>query len=111
MPTIPMHFCAEPNCPHLVSSRYCPEHASAYEHARGNYTFRRLYRTARWARLRALVLNEEPLCPECMADGLITPCTDVHHHKQKATEQNFFDRANLQALCHEHHSRHTQRGE
>lgn len=110
MPTIPMHFCAEPNCSHLVTSRYCPEHASAYEHARTNYAFRRLYRTQRWARLRALVLNEEPLCPECLEHGFVTPCTDVHHLK-KATEQNFFDRANLQALCAPHHSRHTQRGE
>lgn len=84
------------------------------EHSRENYHLRRLYRTARWRHpiygLRSQVLSEEPFCPECQQDGLVTAATDVHH-LEKATADNFFDRANLQALCARHHSRHTQRGE
>jgi 5-methylcytosine-specific restriction protein A len=85
-------------------------HAQAVEHARPNVTLRRLYRTVRWFRLRAIVLQEEPTCIECEQEGFIRASHDVHH-QQKATFENFFDRSNLQALCVMHHSRHTQRGE
>lgn len=71
---------------------------------------RKLYRTARWARLRSVVLLEEPLCPDCMLEDRIIASNDVHH-KQKATIENFFDRSNLEALCVAHHSAHTARGE
>ena len=110
MPTQPLRFCNVPGCSHLVISGPCAEHAAQREHGRGNWELRKLYRTAPWRRLRAIVLQEEPTCPECLEQGFITPTQDVHH-RHKATPDNFFDRSNLQALCAPHHSEHTQRGE
>lgn len=105
-----MAICLERGCPVIVARGRCRTHAAQHEGARPNVDLRRWYRTALWARLRSLVLQEEPLCPECAADGMVTATSDVHH-TERATRENFFDRAILQALCHAHHSRHTQRGE
>lgn len=110
MPNVPKHFCRAAYCTALVEGGYCPAHAAAKEQGRTNVDLRRLYRTVRWSELRRIVLQEEPLCPECAAEGFIGATEDVHH-TQKATRENFFNRAILHALCHKHHSRHTQRGE
>lgn len=73
---------------------------------------RRLYRTARWSRLRTVVLSEEPLCRACMQDGQVTSATDVDHiQPHRGDLRLFWDRENLQALCHACHSSKTARGE
>lgn len=111
MPTTPLSYCAYAGgCSARVPGRFCPEHTQTNELRRPNLDLRRLYRTMRWRRLRAIVLQEEPVCPECAALFRIVPSTDVHH-KQKATIDNFWTRSNLQALCGPHHSAHTARGE
>jgi 5-methylcytosine-specific restriction protein A len=102
-----MQTCAQPRCPVLVEKGYCPTHA-----ARPNADIRRWYHTALWQRLRALVLREEPLCRECLKEGRDTPSTDVDHIiRHQGIWALFFDRANLQGLCHACHSRKTRRGE
>ena len=63
----------------------------------------RLYNTARWQRMRAMVLAESPLC---VAAGCRAVSTDVDHIDGDI-EHN--DRANLQALCHSCHSAKTVR--
>lgn len=110
MPDAALRACAMPRCPELVAKGYCRKCAAEREQQRPNVELRRFYRTARWARLRNVVLQEEPFCPECEAEGMVGATEDVHH-KQKATSENFFVRDNLQAVCHRHHSRHTKRGE
>ena len=65
--------------------------------------------SAAWARLRAQVLAEEPLCRHCAALGLVVPATDVDHIRNG--EGDYSDdnrRENLQPLCHECHSRKTR---
>lgn len=105
-----MAICATAGCPVIVQHGYCRACAALREHRRPNFDLRRLYRTARWRALRLVILQEEPLCVECEAEGHVSATEDVHH-LVRARRETFFERSNLQALCHMHHSRHTQRGE
>ena len=61
--------------------------------------------SAAWRRMRASVLNGEPLCRHCAARGLLTEATDVDH---KSGDPSDNSSENLQPLCHECHSRKTQ---
>nr|WP_314623626.1 HNH endonuclease signature motif containing protein [uncultured Noviherbaspirillum sp.] len=63
---------------------------------------------AAWARLRSLVLSEQPLCPECERMGRIMPARDVDHVDNDASNN---ERSNLVGLCTPCHSVKTQRHE
>lgn len=72
--------------------------------------YKRLIGTARWQRLRHAVLNAQPLCERCKAEGLVTAATEVHHRRPVEYGTNFdekrrlmYDTDNLQALCHTCH--------
>ncbi|MAO13716.1 HNH endonuclease [Marinobacter sp.] len=61
--------------------------------------------SAAWARLRAEVLANEPLCRHCKARGLVTPATEVDHivdSRDDYSDDN--SRENLQSLCTPCHS-------
>lgn len=50
--------------------------------------YRRIYKTARWRRLREGQLSSQPLCEWCLERDEVTPATEVHHkvpHKGDAT--------------------------
>ena len=97
-------YCRQPGCPALVRSGYCPSHT---QQARPNLALRRGYRTARWRRLRAQVLVESLYrCAQC---DQVTIELEVDH-VVKADAANFWDRANLQALCARCHLAKTRRG-
>lgn len=107
-----MRFCATPGCAMRVPKGHCPAHARMREQGRYNADMRHLYFSARWLRLRAQVLDEQPLCPTCQAERRIEPGTDIDHIVPHRGDLNlFWDRANLQALCHACHSAKTARGE
>lgn len=59
---------------------------------------------AAWRRLRALVLDDEPLCRHCYQYGRVNMATDVDHINNDPSDNR---RENLQALCHPCHSRKT----
>jgi 5-methylcytosine-specific restriction protein A len=113
MPDTPLRPCAEPGCPARVPYGRCPTHARVQDKSRPNVDQRRLYRTARWRRLRQQVLTDmDALCHECYTEGRVEPATDVHHKtKPQGNVELFFERSNLQGLCRRHHSAHTGRGE
>lgn len=46
---------------------------------RSNDDIRRLYRTARWRRLREAQLREQPLCQWCLELEIVEVATEVHH--------------------------------
>jgi len=78
---------------------------------RPNAATRRWYSLDRWERLRDRVLRESAYtCAEC---GHITLALDVDHiRRHNGDPRLFWDRSNLQALCHSPcHERKTQRGE
>lgn len=63
---------------------------------------------AAWARLRRLVLSEQPLCPECERIGQLVAASDVDHIDNDASNN---ERSNLVGLCRRHHSEKTARHE
>lgn len=54
--------------------------------------YRRLYKTARWRKIRATQLARQPLCETCLSQGRVTPATVCNHADKdsKATEEGFF---------------------
>lgn len=67
--------------------------------------YRRLYKTARWAKLRAHKLALNPLCERCLMADVVTEATVVHHRHggHKGDIDKFFDLEGLEALCKPHH--------
>jgi len=41
--------------------------------------YRRLYRTARWRRIRHHQLSLQPLCEWCLEQEIVTVASEVHH--------------------------------
>lgn len=111
MPRRLPHPCGHPGCPALITDgRYCQKHAGVeakrYDEQRGTSAERGY--GAQWRKLRDMFLREHPLCEceECRRLGRVRAATDVDHiipRSQGGTD----DRANLQALAHECHSRKT----
>lgn len=67
--------------------------------------YRRLYKTARWSRLREYQLAQEPLCQRCKRFDIVTEAEVVHHgqggHKGDATR--FWDPDILESMCKQCH--------
>lgn len=103
MPSRMPTACRYPGCPNVTKDRYCPEHArivsDKYNSERGSANERGY--GASWRKKRAWFLLNNPLCVMCGR-----PSTDVDHIIPKA-QGGTDDIENLQALCHECHSRKT----
>jgi 5-methylcytosine-specific restriction protein A len=112
MPNRPKQFCTYPGCQALTDKSRCERHnfseSRRYYDKHNRPEYRKLYNTSLWKRLRIMVLKEQPLCKACKKQGRFIPATDVDHIKDhKGDASLFFDYDNLQALCHECHSRKT----
>lgn len=104
MPTAPARPCPAVGCPQFQP---CPTHQS-YAGRLQRTPWRGLYRTARWQRLRAAVLADEPLCRMCAQQDRVTAASHVDHViPHRGDETRMFDRANLQPLCARCHSAKT----
>lgn len=103
-------YCLEPGCPELVRSGRCPKHHAEVDGAKDRAIkartaeARKVYKTARWQRLRKRVLREQPWCQET---GCNQMATDVDHIVPISRNGPKFARSNLQSLCHKHHSAKT----
>lgn len=77
----------------------------------------KLMNSARWKKLRAKVLYEQPLCQECLKQGHVRAARVVHHLTEVESgrtdaecEHLAFSRSNLQALCFQcHHQIHAEK--
>lgn len=80
------------------------------ESERDNYEQRKLYRTARWRRVRKRVLmRDKGLCQACLAKGKLERGNHVDHKLRAIDRPDLFWNAdNLQTLCHRCHSRKTR---
>ena len=109
MPHKPLTPCRYPGCPKLVPGRYCEEHQKLvdkqYERYERDPAEKKRYGRA-WKRIRDRYIATHPLCEECLKHGVYTPATEVHHRLPLSRGGTHID-SNLEALCHECHSRIT----
>lgn len=62
--------------------------------------YRKLYKTARWQRMREYQLTMEPLCRYCLEREEVTAATVCDHVKAHGGDEHvFWDPNNLQSLC------------
>lgn len=61
------------------------------------------YHTARWTKLSSMLRRtpEFTMCAECQKKGLMVPAEVIDHIKPAflCTDEEFYDRKNLQPLC------------
>lgn len=82
MPYSPRPGCRHPLCPNIAeqSSSYCSVHkkpASEYESNRTNANKRGYDVT--WQRIRRMKLSANPLCEQCITEGITKQAVEVHH--------------------------------
>ena len=58
----------------------------------------RIYNSPEWARLRAIKLQEEPLCQRCLDLGFVKPARVIHHIEPIEKARSYEEMRRL-ALC------------
>ena len=102
----PAHLCATCRC-RIVGP--CPR--CLRTRRRQPVVVKRWYDTARWQHLRRQVLGANPLCVGCATHGLVEIATEVDHRIPHGGDAHrFWDRTNLQGMCHPCHTAKTLRG-
>jgi 5-methylcytosine-specific restriction enzyme A len=109
MPSAALRPCSEPRCPGYATYKgRCKDHAAAQERTRYNADTRHWYSSSDWRILRLQVLHDDPICVDCKQ----RPSTEVDHRvPHRGNRELFFDRSNVQGMCHTCHGRKTARGE
>jgi len=116
MGMLPKRMCSKCHQTSVPGSRFCALHTTADSRHPRSAT-KRLYDCKKWKLTRQRVLALNPVCTN-MINSLPCPrlSTDVHHvvdaEEYMARGGDFYDRDNLQALCHTCHTaiRRGQRG-
>lgn len=106
MPNSPLKPCAYPGCPNLVRSGYCDVHRQQPAAYVRDPERQHLYDRA-WQRRRRIQLADHPWCEDCLAKGIYTSATDVHHEQRHEGDRDVFMRSPLKSLCHACHSART----
>ena len=102
--------CSAKGCPTLTRNSYCDDH---YRDVQRELDSRRPNSTERgydteWRKTRAAFIKAHPYCQD--EAGCLAEATDVHHLDGLGPKgPQGHDWANLQSLCHSHHSRITAR--
>jgi 5-methylcytosine-specific restriction protein A len=68
--------------------------------------YQAVYNTPRWKKLRALKVQDAPICEECLKKGKVTPTEEVHHIIPFEIDNDIslaYDFDNLISLCVECH--------
>ena len=112
MPSLPSRPCSKPGCPNLN----CTEHSASrlYDQARRRARHADperapglgRYNTARWRRVREIVLARDLICRVCQVEA----ATEADHIMPIARGGDVWDVANIQGLCPGCHSKKTRAG-
>ena len=111
MPNAPLKPCANRQCPELVpiGTTHCTAHRRAdyqrkdSQRSDAELERRKVYQSARWRKVRSIVLNRDPLCRSCRR-AASRECDHVVPVAQGGAE---WDTDNMQGLCSPCHSRKT----
>jgi 5-methylcytosine-specific restriction protein A len=71
--------------------------------------YRKHYGSARWRRIRASVLAENPLCQWCIEREIVEPATEVHHKEPHRGDMTKFWSGPFLATCKSCHASRGQR--
>lgn len=89
---------------------YKPKKAKKKEKKLYEEERRKIYKSTRWRKLRALKIAEQPLCEMCLKEGKTTIAEDVHHIESfMSTDDHMrrmalaYDYENLMSICKMHH--------
>jgi 5-methylcytosine-specific restriction protein A len=100
MPVRANKACSVPGCKMYAYYRgKCKVHTRQQDKDRGTSHARGYGVT--WAKVRSQILNAEPLCRRCVADGK-TVVADIVHHIDRDSSNN--DPSNLEPICRTHHA-------
>lgn len=89
-----------------VSRPWMPKREVQSGRVRPNSKF---YTSSAWRRVRAIKIQENPLCEECQRRGVLTPADVVDHITPINQGGEPFDESNLQSLCHRCHNKKSGR--
>ena len=109
LPWAPLKPCRWAGCPELTKDRFCPQHQKQDWKRQDSERVRVYdYQSSYWRRLRAQVLQQEPLCRLCLNahPRRLRPAEEVDHIVD-VRDGGSDQRSNLQALCRRCHSRKT----
>ena len=105
MPWKPKKPCAYPGCRELTVNRYCEQHQKLMDKRYDAYerspVVKKRYGRA-WKRIRDRKIRENPLCEECLKNGVIKAAEEVHHILPLA-DGGTSERSNLISLCRSCH--------
>ena len=73
--------------------------------------WRKLYKTARWQRIRQQQLAERPLCERHLKRGRLVPATVVHHKVKHEGDVEIFFSGPFECLCKHCHDADAQQEE
>lgn len=75
-----------------------------------SYIKNKLYNSQRWRDLRAIKIQQSPLCEICISEGVVRPTEEIHHITPISTGLTYedmqvlcYDFGNLQSLCRDCH--------
>ena len=100
------HICRYPGCQRSTYDRYCDLHPDGPPRKENRPNASSRGYDWQWQKERKVYLGYNPLCVQCLKDGISTPATVVDHIiPHKGDERLFWDiENNWQSLCIHHHA-------
>lgn len=95
-----------PTLPKLIRKSYLPKREVQGRRIHANTEF---YQSRRWRKVRALYLQQYPLCVECQRAGRVVAARVVDHVTPINEGGARFDYRNLQGLCDKCHNKKSGR--